>query len=67
MTPKCSLVYENINGVLLPGGGVDLVTSQYSRVAKIFMKYSKKAYDDGEYFPIWGTCLGFEQLLGYLR
>ncbi|OXB72425.1 UNVERIFIED_CONTAM: hypothetical protein H355_015660 [Colinus virginianus] len=29
-------IFHSINGVLFPGGGVDLKTSEYSRVAKIF-------------------------------
>lgn len=27
-----------------------------------FFFYSAKSFDDGDYFPVWGTCLGFEEL-----
>ncbi|KAL7984277.1 hypothetical protein Chor_002847 [Crotalus horridus] len=47
------------------GGGVDLKTSEFSRVAKIFYKKALEANDREDYFPIWGTCLG-HQLLTYL-
>ncbi|KAF3856801.1 hypothetical protein F7725_017524 [Dissostichus mawsoni] len=35
---------------------------QYSRAAKIFYDLALKANDAGDYFPIWGTCQGFQQL-----
>ncbi|XP_069587504.1 gamma-glutamyl hydrolase [Ranitomeya imitator] len=55
-------IFTAINGVLLPGGGVDLKDSGYARAAKIFYDLALAANDKGDYFPIWGTCLGFEQL-----
>ncbi|XP_053915844.1 gamma-glutamyl hydrolase isoform X3 [Cuculus canorus] len=55
-------IFHSINGVLFPGGGVDLKTSEYSRVAKIFYHKALEANDKGDYFPIWGTCLGHEEL-----
>ncbi|XP_069478221.1 gamma-glutamyl hydrolase [Ambystoma mexicanum] len=55
-------IFNSINGVLFPGGGVDLKTSEYARAANIFYNLALKANDRGDYFPIWGTCLGFEQL-----
>uniref|UniRef100_A0A3B4FP26 folate gamma-glutamyl hydrolase n=1 Tax=Pundamilia nyererei TaxID=303518 RepID=A0A3B4FP26_9CICH len=48
--------------LLLPGGDVDLQTSQFSRAAKIFYNLALKGNDAGDYFPIWGTCQGFQQL-----
>ncbi|KAJ7338868.1 hypothetical protein JRQ81_012770 [Phrynocephalus forsythii] len=58
-------IFHSINGILYPGGGVSLETSEYSRVGKIFYNKALQAYDLGDYFPIWGTCLG-HQLLTYL-
>ncbi|KFQ20983.1 Gamma-glutamyl hydrolase, partial [Merops nubicus] len=55
-------IFHSINGVLFPGGGVDLKTSEYSRVAKIFYHKALEANDRGDYFPVWGTCLGHEEL-----
>ncbi|KAK0149084.1 Gamma-glutamyl hydrolase [Merluccius polli] len=55
-------IFNSINGLLLPGGDVDLQTSQFSRVSKIFYNLALKANDDGDHFPIWGTCQGFQQL-----
>uniref|UniRef100_H3D7X7 folate gamma-glutamyl hydrolase n=1 Tax=Tetraodon nigroviridis TaxID=99883 RepID=H3D7X7_TETNG len=55
-------LFNSINGILFPGGGVDLVTSLYARSAKIFYDLAIEANDRGDYFPVWGTCLGFEEL-----
>jgi len=55
-------IFENINGLLLPGGGACLKTSNWAKTATKFMIWSKKEADLGGYFPIWGTCLGFEQM-----
>uniref|UniRef100_A0A8B9QDA6 folate gamma-glutamyl hydrolase n=1 Tax=Apteryx owenii TaxID=8824 RepID=A0A8B9QDA6_APTOW len=55
-------LFHSINGVLFPGGGVDLRTSKYARVAKIFYQKALEANDKGDYFPVWGTCLGHEEL-----
>ncbi|KAL7837642.1 hypothetical protein SRHO_G00273530 [Serrasalmus rhombeus] len=55
-------IFYAINGLLLPGGDVDLQKSQFSRMAKIFYELAIKANDAGDYFPIWGTCQGFQQL-----
>ncbi|XP_017284707.1 zgc:171566 [Kryptolebias marmoratus] len=55
-------LFYSINGLLLPGGDVDIQTSQFSRAARIFYNLALKANDAGDYFPIWGTCQGFQQL-----
>ena len=57
-------LFLNINGVLLPGGGVDLVKSEYAKLSRYFLMKSVTEKAVGQYFPIWGTCLGFEELLG---
>ncbi|XP_062376550.1 gamma-glutamyl hydrolase-like isoform X2 [Sardina pilchardus] len=56
-------LFHSINGILFPGGAANLLTSGYAKAAHIFYKLALKANCQGDYFPIWGTCLGFEQLL----
>uniref|UniRef100_A0A671K417 folate gamma-glutamyl hydrolase n=1 Tax=Sinocyclocheilus anshuiensis TaxID=1608454 RepID=A0A671K417_9TELE len=48
--------------VLFPGGGVSLESSGYSKAAGIFYRLALEANSNGDYFPVWGTCLGFELL-----
>ncbi|KAF3836219.1 hypothetical protein F7725_028777 [Dissostichus mawsoni] len=49
--------------ILYPGGGVSIISSGYERAAKIFYELAIEANSRGDYFPVWGTCLGFEQLM----
>uniref|UniRef100_A0A3Q4BEB8 folate gamma-glutamyl hydrolase n=1 Tax=Mola mola TaxID=94237 RepID=A0A3Q4BEB8_MOLML len=55
-------IFRQINGLLLIGGAVDLETSAYARVAKIFYALALTANDAGDFFPIWGTCMGMQLL-----
>ena len=55
-------LFHSINGALFPGGGVNFETSGYARIGKQIYNLAKKSYDNGDYFPIWGTCLGHEFL-----
>ena len=48
---------KNINGVIFPGGGMSFSGKYLSQLVTIF-NYAKKANDAGNYFPLWGTCLG---------
>ncbi|XP_041924360.1 gamma-glutamyl hydrolase-like isoform X1 [Alosa sapidissima] len=58
-----SQLFHSINGILFPGGAANLLTSGYAKAAHIFYKLALEANSRGDYFPVWGTCLGFEQLL----
>lgn len=46
-----------VNGVLFPGGGGD-----YIKIGKLITKHAKEMNDKGDFFPVWGTCLGFERM-----
>ncbi|KAI1301271.1 Gamma-glutamyl hydrolase [Halotydeus destructor] len=53
-------LFRNINGLLLPGGGQFLNNSTYAEAGKIMYDLAVTANLEHDYFPIWGTCLGFE-------
>ena len=48
---------SKLNGVLFPGGSGD-----YLEIGEYIYKYAIKENDAGRFYPIWGTCLGFENL-----
>ncbi|CAB4058154.1 GGH [Lepeophtheirus salmonis] len=56
-------MFQSTNGLLIPGGGVSLDTSCYAQVGRTMIQ---KALNSGDYYPIWGTCLGFELILHIL-
>ncbi|XP_032890358.1 gamma-glutamyl hydrolase-like [Amblyraja radiata] len=55
-------IFYSINGILLPGGAVDVQSSEFARVSGIFYRLAIQAADRGDYFPVWGTCLGHQLL-----
>lgn len=56
-------LFQSINGVLFPGGDADIFsTTGYGGVTKLFFELAREANDRGDYFPVWGTCLGFQQM-----
>jgi gamma-glutamyl hydrolase len=62
----------HINGVLFTGGALNFNDPNtgkpypYTQTAINIFNKAMKLNDEGEVFPIWGTCMGF-QLLMYLR
>lgn len=55
-------IFNSVNGVLFPGGQADLRSSGYERATKVLFDLAVKANQKGTHFPIWGTCLGLEDL-----
>lgn len=51
---------KHVDGVLYPGGGGD-----YIEMGRTVLDFAKKMNDDGHFFPVWGTCLGFQRLVMY--
>lgn len=59
-------IMANLNGVLFPGGATYFNQSNgYADAGRHIYDIAMRYNDNGVYFPIWGTCLGFE-LLTYL-
>jgi gamma-glutamyl hydrolase len=48
---------ERLDGVLFPGGGGDYVAKGKFITEKVI-----EMNQNGHFFPLWGTCLGFERL-----
>ena len=56
-------LFQGINGLLLPGGNAPLTgDGGYASVGQLFYDWAREANDRGDFFPIWGTCNGFELL-----
>ncbi|CAL8123308.1 unnamed protein product [Orchesella dallaii] len=65
-------IFNSINGLLFPGGAIifeydnstiNNSTKGFVSTGLFLMKLAKEANDKGDYFPVWGTCLGFEFML----
>lgn len=55
-------IMSKINGVLIPGGNDLLKTKGFGRTGKLIFDIAVEMNEKGDYFPLWGTCLGFELL-----
>jgi gamma-glutamyl hydrolase len=55
-------VFNNVNGVLFPGGGSDLNGTPLYQAAQYLYTLAIQANDKGVYFPVQGHCMGFEML-----
>ena len=56
-------IYKYVNGVLFPGGSAKWFESSYYKNAVKAVQASVEAgISDHDYFPVWGTCLGYEAL-----
>ena len=51
---------SKLNGVLFPGGG-----GGYIGLGKYVFDKLLDLNKNGTYYPLWGTCLGFEYFLEY--
>ncbi|XP_065185193.1 gamma-glutamyl hydrolase-like [Sycon ciliatum] len=56
-------VFEQLNGVLLPGGGANLSDSGYALNSRVLINKSIEAFKKGDHFPVWATCRGMEELV----
>ncbi|XP_022533444.1 gamma-glutamyl hydrolase [Astyanax mexicanus] len=56
-------LFKSISGILFPGGSASIESSGYAKAAGIFYRLALEANSKGDYFPVWGTCLGFEKLM----
>ncbi|XP_038560254.1 gamma-glutamyl hydrolase [Micropterus salmoides] len=61
-TAEYENIFKKINGLVFIGGAADLETSEFARVARIFYQLALTANDAGDFFPIWGTCMGMQLL-----
>ena len=55
-------VFSKINGVLFPGGGADLDNTTLYQSGQYLYNLAIEANNKGDYFPIFGHCMGFELL-----
>lgn len=62
ISPSCAR-FSVINGVLIPGGGADLSPGHpFYDTAELLVQLAREANDQGDAFPVHGTCLGMEAM-----
>jgi gamma-glutamyl hydrolase len=51
-------IFKSVNGVFFPGG-----SASFPKQAQYMYDKIVAANDAGDYFPLWGTCMGFQWLM----
>jgi gamma-glutamyl hydrolase len=55
---ELDVIFQSINGLFFPGGG-----AVFPKSAQYMFDKVVAANQAGDYFPLWGTCMGFQWLL----
>jgi len=60
---------RQLNGLILPGGGTAVFGKSfyefYRQRVYHALNIAKKINEEGMHFPVWGTCMGFEQIINW--
>jgi len=56
---EMEVLFRNLNGVLLPGGGHMNITQPIRKMWQL----ANEANENGDRFPIWSICLGFQHMV----
>mmetsp|Transcript_10068 Transcript_10068/g.25158 ORF Transcript_10068/g.25158 Transcript_10068/m.25158 type:complete len:324 (-) Transcript_10068:459-1430(-) len=60
---ELEFLFSSLNGFVITGGELNLAPDQqYWKTGAWFYNKSLEAYRNGDYFPVWGTCQGFQLL-----
>jgi gamma-glutamyl hydrolase len=57
--------FKLVNGLLIPGGETTYILKNVA-FRKTVERFIELSFDENEYFPIWGTCFGFQMLLSVI-
>ena len=60
---KLKLIFNSINGLLFPGGEINLQNSRYYHLTKKLYDMAVERNEAGEYFPVLGICRGMQALM----
>eukprot|EP00747_Dinoflagellata_sp_TGD_P221936 gnl/TRDRNA2_/TRDRNA2_93700_c0_seq2.p1 gnl/TRDRNA2_/TRDRNA2_93700_c0~~gnl/TRDRNA2_/TRDRNA2_93700_c0_seq2.p1 ORF type:complete len:412 (+),score=28.92 gnl/TRDRNA2_/TRDRNA2_93700_c0_seq2:130-1365(+) len=55
--------FPKLNALLIPGGSGPNTSMDVEPFARALINRAIRANKEGDYFPVWGTCLGFEWIL----
>ena len=61
-TTEPEMYFNMINGLFIPGGDTPYIIQQMPFFDTV-VRFFELSFQQDEYFPIWGTCFGFEMLM----
>lgn len=64
---EAAAYFEYIHGLYLhPGFAGGTASQAVIRLMRTFMEMATAAHKAGDYFPVWGTCFGMQQMMTYV-
>ena len=64
---EAAAYFEYIHGLLLhPGFAGGTASERVIRLMQTFMEMATAAHKAGDYFPVWGTCFGMQQMMTFV-
>jgi len=60
-----TLLYTQLNGLLFAGGDANIVDGPFADTAKYLLSLVMEINMKADYFPLWATCQGFQQISIY--
>jgi len=60
-----TLLTTQLNGLLFPGGDADIVNGKFAETSKFLLSLVMEINLKADYFPLWATCQGFQQVSIY--
>lgn len=65
---KLDLLIDNVQGFLIPGGAAVLFDKNnkptpFQQVVGYILERAKAKNDNGQYYPVMGTCMGFQSMI----
>jgi gamma-glutamyl hydrolase len=58
-------LFGQVSGIVFPGGHVGTHGTAYGNASWFLMELAQKANDGGDPFALWGTCMGFQQIVQF--
>jgi gamma-glutamyl-gamma-aminobutyrate hydrolase PuuD len=66
---EIAALLRQLNGLILPGGGTTVFGKSsyefYRQRVYFALDTAKQINEEGIHFPVWGTCMGFEQIINW--
>lgn len=64
-TTECEEYFKMVNGLLIPGGETSFIMKNDAFIETV-TRFFELSLGSKEYFPIWGTCFGYELLVALI-
>ena len=65
-TEDVELYFQVLHGLVIPGGDTQYVMRHEPAMLRTIGRFLELAMRDGEHFPVWSVCLGYEIVMAHI-